>query len=340
MSLLPKKFYKEDRDLGNQHRLQDCQGRRLDVGGTRETEIEVVDTNEEMVTLRHRFLVGEVTSCLLSLRQLLKSGWTLNHDERQKNKLLLCSPDREAAITVGYHGMSLAIEGTEEDDEHQIPLHVRMMVQSREGYGIETEPNNLWRHCDEEMVFIKSLSKKLYDTKTTWGERLTFRSTFIQELNELPGPARRWQMVEFCEDISMKENMTENTPECGGSIWLVLTIASGDYFDFDKLFDIVDEDALNPMVGEAEKEARARRELGLHEGQQDEALASREKDECEPMEVSTEVVVNEMTSSPYSAMKDPRAAAKWLGVPTAGSRQKILDRLNYTIKREERRQAK
>ena len=88
--------------------------------------------------------------------------------------------------------------------------------------------------------------------------------------------------------------MTENIPECGGSIWLVLTIASGDYFDFDKLFDIVDEDALNPMVGEAEKEARARRELGLQEEHQDEALASREKDECEPMEVATEVVVKSL----------------------------------------------
>ena len=133
--------------------------------------------------------------------------------------------------------------------------------------------------------------------------------------------------------------MSENIPECGGSIWLILTIASGDHFDFDKLFDIVDEDALNPMVGEAEKEARARRELGLREQHQDEALASREKEECEPMQVATEVVVNEMTLSPYSAMKDLRAAAKWLGVSTAGSKQKILDRLNYTIKREERRQA-
>ena len=217
VSLLPKKFYREDRDLGNQHRLQDCQGRRLNVAGTRETEIEVMDANGEMVTLRHRFLVGEVTSCLLSLGQLLKSGWTLNHDEHQKNKLLLCSPDREAAIPVGYRGMSLAIEGTvrkiekentvaEDDDEPQIRLHVRKMVQSKEGHGIETEPNNLWRHCDAEMVFIKSLSNKFYDTKTTWGERFTFRSTFIRELNELPGPARRWQMVEFCEDISKKEN--------------------------------------------------------------------------------------------------------------------------------------
>ena len=98
-----------------------------------------MDTNGEMVTLRHKFLVGEVTSCLLSLGQLLKSGWTLNHDENQKNKLLLCSPDRETAIPVASRGMSPAIEGTvrkikkgnmeaEEDDEHQI----RMMVQEKD----------------------------------------------------------------------------------------------------------------------------------------------------------------------------------------------------------------
>ena len=38
-------------------------------------------------------------------------------------------------------------------------------------------------------------------------------------------------------------------------------------------------------------------------------------------------------------MEDLRAAAKWLGVSGSGSKQKILDRLNCVIKREERRQA-
>lgn len=80
------------------------------------------------------------------------------------------------------------------------------MVQSKEGHGIETD---LWRRCDVEMVFIKLLSRKFYDTKVTWGERFMFRSTFTRELNELTGPARRWrQTVEFCEDTPKKENMT------------------------------------------------------------------------------------------------------------------------------------
>ena len=43
------------------------------------------------------------------------------------------------------------------------------------------------------------------------------------------------------------------------------------------------------------------------------------------MEVAKEVVVNDMTLSAYSAMKDLRAAAKWLGVSGNGSKQKILE---------------
>ena len=46
VSLLPQKFYKEDRDIGDQHRPQDCQGRRPNVAGSRGTEFEVMDTLE------------------------------------------------------------------------------------------------------------------------------------------------------------------------------------------------------------------------------------------------------------------------------------------------------
>ena len=101
----------------------------------------------------------------------------------------------------------------------------------------------------------------------------------------------------------------------------------------------MDEDIVSPMVGAAEAEARSQGAHGLRPEQLDEAAASQEHGENEPMEVAKEVVVNEMTLSAYSAMKDLRAAAKWLGVSGSGSKQKILDRLNYVIKRKERRQA-
>lgn len=72
-------------------------------------EIEVLDSQGAPVTLRHRFLVGEVTSCLLSLGQLLKSGWTLQHKDHA-DQFRPCSPDELTEIPVGYWGMSLAIK--------------------------------------------------------------------------------------------------------------------------------------------------------------------------------------------------------------------------------------
>ena len=120
VSLLPRRFYNVDKNIKGEHKLQDCQGRKLNVDGSRETEIEVCDSQGTPVTLRHRFLVGEVTSCLLSLGQLLKSGWTLHHDQHDHDQLRLCPPDALTEIPVGYRGMSLAVQGTvrrAEDEE-------------------------------------------------------------------------------------------------------------------------------------------------------------------------------------------------------------------------------
>ena len=57
-------------------------------------------------------MVGAVTSCVLGLGQLLKSGWTLQHDRDHADQLPLCSPDALTEIPVGYRGMSSAIQGT------------------------------------------------------------------------------------------------------------------------------------------------------------------------------------------------------------------------------------
>ena len=65
--------------------------------------------------------------------------------------------------------------------------------------------------------------------------------------------------------------------------------------------------------------------FGFETEQLDEAEASQEHAENEPMEVAKEVVVNEMTLSASSAMKDFRAAAKRLGVSGSGSTQRIFD---------------
>ena len=44
-----------------------------------------------------------------------------------------------------------------------------------------------------------------------------------------------------------KPNVTEDIAECGGIEWLVMTIASNDLFDFDKLFEMMDEAIVSPL---------------------------------------------------------------------------------------------
>ena len=277
VSLLPRRFYNVDKNIKGEHKLQDCQGRKLYVDETRETDIEVLDSQGAPVTLRHRFLVGDVTSCLLSLGQLLKSGWTLQHDRHHADQIRLCSPDALTEIPAGYRGTSLAIQGTvrrvedeegeEDNDELEVALHVRMLVK------------------------IKTVTNKYIDIKTIWGERFPYRSTFIRELRTgEPENIGQWQMVEFCENIMSKPNMTKDITECGGVEWLVMTIASNDLFDFDKLFEMMDEDIVSPIIGAAEAEARSQGAHGLRPEQLNEAEASQEHAENEPMEMAKEVV--------------------------------------------------
>ena len=71
----------------------------------------------------------------------------------------------------------------------------------------------------------------------------------------------------------------------------------------------MDEDIVSPMIGAAEAEARSQGAHGLRPEQLDEAAASQEHGENEPMEVAKEVVVNEMTLSVHSAMKDLSTSA-------------------------------
>ena len=65
VSLLPTRFV-ADEGSASQHALRDCQGGALTVTGTRYTDLQVQDLSGEDVILRHQFVVGDVTTSLLS----------------------------------------------------------------------------------------------------------------------------------------------------------------------------------------------------------------------------------------------------------------------------------
>ena len=82
VSLLPLHFV-ADKGSNNNHLLRDCQGGSLAVTGTRYTDLQVEDVSGEEVVLRHEFVVGDVTTSLISLGQLYQLGWRIGDSDGQ-----------------------------------------------------------------------------------------------------------------------------------------------------------------------------------------------------------------------------------------------------------------
>ena len=68
--------------------------------------------------LQHEFIVGNVTSCLVSLGQLYQGGWTI-HKDQNNGDLSLMSPGDEIRIPIEYRNKSFAIKA-----------HVRQIVET------------------------------------------------------------------------------------------------------------------------------------------------------------------------------------------------------------------
>lgn len=108
VSLLPLSYANEN--LGESNvRLQDCQGTSLKTACQQTLVVFDAIMSGEEVEIHHRFLVGNVHNCILSLGELYKSGWTLKSDEQGQ---FLISRDQEAKILAVFQRNSFAIEAT------------------------------------------------------------------------------------------------------------------------------------------------------------------------------------------------------------------------------------
>ena len=80
--------------------------RRAFPAGIRKAELITTTSDGEEILLQHEFMVGNVSSCLMSLGQLYQGGWTIDKD----GKLQLQSPGSEVRIPVEFKNRSFAIK--------------------------------------------------------------------------------------------------------------------------------------------------------------------------------------------------------------------------------------
>ena len=370
VSLLPKTF-QADSGGSAQHQLQDCQGNSLQVSGTKEAEIFVDDAGGECLQLNHTFVVGDVTSCLMSLGQLYSNGWSIVHEAGcGRHDLGLRAPDG-VLIPVFYRGMSLAIEGhircvsmqvpkiVEVDEDSDMsdteisPAVIRYVVATQD--EVESAAQNRWHYSPQGFPFFKHVGKNFMDARAAWGETFQLRCTLIKPVGSTEN---RWQLVEWCQTMLDLDDAGAEIEECGGEEVQCLTLLCSAEMSVDHSFTMLEDDiAAEVMVRFREQEEEIRARAEVHEQavvEEQEALDAREEadelaaiaadgDQAEMEEDSEQlpssVVINGTVYSEDSSARNLRAAAAYLGLSQAGSRKRMFQRLAVAIQLEERRQA-
>ena len=109
VSLLPMQFGGRTEENCNVQ-LRDCQGGALKVLGQKNAALLVQSAHGEEIELRHRFVVGDVKHCILSLGGLYRSGWHVQPGDPLD--LTSPSPDGTVQIPVKFHQNSFAIEAS------------------------------------------------------------------------------------------------------------------------------------------------------------------------------------------------------------------------------------
>ena len=371
VSLLPKSFQVDSKG-SSKHQLQDCQGNALQVAGTKDAEIYVDDADGECLQLNHSFVVGDVTSCLMSLGQLYSNGWSIVHEEGcGDHSLGLRAPDG-AMIPVFYKGMSFAIEGhircisaqtpkiveVEEDsnessESEASPAVVRYVVAAQD--EVEAAVQRRWHYSPRGLPFFKHVSKRFLDARAAWGEQFQLRSTLIKPANSLEN---RWQLVEWCQNMLDLDDASDVIEDCGGEEVLCLTMLSSSEMSVEDDFTMLEDDVSAEVIVRFREQAQDIHDRAqvLEQAQMDDqadpgddelleelaalgAEAEHAMMEDDSQAIPSSLIIEGKSYSEGSDIRDLRAAAAFLGLSQAGGKKRIYERMAVAIGLEERRQA-
>ena len=356
VSLLAVKFQASSQLPADTH-LQNCQGGSLRTTGIRTAQLAATTTEGEEVLLQHDFIVGNVTSCLVSLGKLYQNGWSIHKDEMTE-ALSLKSPHDEIRIPVEYRNCSFAIKAhvrqvtdmTVDDSAEQ----VRVVALATD----QVDQNELddWEMAPDGIPFYKTLSTNYIDPRPVWGQYWPFRTTLIRKYQ---GESRDWTVVEVSERFMRK-------PDPFGMIdrFLLLTVgfdAECETLTFlgvqqhtlqevgltvvDESGDVVEDDdpRIEPRAAVPQPENAAdlpQAELVpqpdvivVEPGQEIEAAPQAyEEDHADTCKIH-----GDLTVTVVSPAKQLREACHWLGVSQSGSKSKMFSRIKQAMREALRR---
>ena len=217
------------------HALRDCQGGSLAFMGRRFTDLQVQDVTGESVVLRHQFVVGDVTTSLISLGQLYQLGWRIT-EAQGSDKLCLVDPEKAVEIPVHFRGKSFALKAhvrcvTEELEEGH---EVRAVVNAYE--EINEEAAGRWSTTTTGTPFVKLIGSYYVDRRPLWGDRLPYRTTAIRRKDSADP---QWLLVELSQKFMEKSTpfgrIEEISTEFGEASCEILTVLSAEEHGVEEL---------------------------------------------------------------------------------------------------------
>ena len=244
VSLLPARFSVDGNTTAGTS-LRNCQGGKLKTRGTRYTDLQVRDVEGEEVLLRHEFIVGDVTTGLVSLGQLYQAGWKI--DGEGSNELFLIDPQDQIKVPVYFKKKSFAIrafvrhvEEREDDGDSDVSsFHVRTIVQVFE--EMELCDFNTWQMTESGTPYIKNVGNSYVDPRPTWGHYWPFRTALVRRTNTTDS----WTLVEMTQRFMDKDEPFGLIDECIFNMdgeCEILTILGVEEHGFEEFGDLLDED--------------------------------------------------------------------------------------------------
>ena len=330
VSLLPDRFLA---DVGSDrsHALRDCQGGELAVMGTRFTDLQVQDVSGESVVLRHQFVVGDVTTSLISLGQLYQLGWRIEEDGN--GQLCLKDPSKNVEIPVHYRGKSFALKAHVRHVSEEVEQNVRAVVRVFD--KVSKHEFFAWGSIKIGMPFLKTVGWGYADPRPAWGSRLPYRTTLIKKRSsEEP----KWTVAELSQKYMEKPvpfgDIAEISNLLGEQMAQIRTIATPEPHGLEDIGEIVEGEVNIPDV--AQKELQPELPPGLREEEEEgmDLEAAGPPTAPEAVAVPVEEVLQDeitlydgFTLTRNSKAADLRVGCQWIGVSQSGSKQKMFERI-------------
>ena len=337
VSLLPMQFGGRTEENCNVQ-LRDCQGGALKVLGQQNAALLVQSAQGEEIELQHRFAVGDVKHCILSLGELYRGGWHVQPGD----PLYLTSPKGTVQIPVKFQQNSFAIEASVCRIEHGLEeptqdLAVRAVMRVADAFNNFVR-FGLWE-TEKDCPYTTRLGTTFVDPRPKWSVNFPYRTTLIKRVSEANN---EWCVCEVSKLYLQLEDpygpIAEIATHGRDEQCMILTILPSverSLSFFGALLDGAGLDVEQSMAAVSEDvEERRGADAEIGGAAETSEIVGQDIPEFQQLapalgeiEASDSVIVGGMELTQNSSVASLRQAAGLLGISSSGSKAKIFRKI-------------